>query len=65
MSINAQGFYPDILFEVLCFATRKELSKLQITSYLLYILIEKHLPKWPYLPVEFLLLWDVREAEVF
>ena len=58
MKIKAQGFYPDILYEVLTFASRKELAKFQITSYLLYMLIQRHLPKWPYLRIQHLWIYD-------
>ena len=51
MKIKARGFIPDIILELLAFATRKELAKLQLASYVFYILIERYHPRKPFLSI--------------
>ena len=48
---HQRGFYPDILFEVLTFATRKQLAKLELISFLFHAMISKHFKYRPYFPL--------------
>ena len=48
MRIRARGFVPDILMNILEFGSRRGLARLQLVSYIFYILVEKYFPQKPY-----------------
>lgn len=50
--IQQNGFYPDIIFEILLFLNRRTIALLHETCSRMQILVERYFPCNPYLAVD-------------